>query len=306
VACVVVVLAGALAVCGCGRREDTAAVRQDRQVAPELQADEPAPPPVPSAVVAQAARPAASGPLVFDAVAIGPRGAPLEGAPPAPIYHLARVSLRTLIETAYAVTEARMRGGPAWIGVGDWQISATSSRRSLSYADFRTMLRHALEDRFQLKAVRAAISTPTVVLSLEQPEHPPGLRRAPKRVDCTPFLNDHRLFALRFPQMPDHTPLCGAGRMADTSALPSYHFRSAPLNLFAHELEIMLRQVVIAPSDDGLFDIDFECPVGYIFNDPSPDVDAFFTALHEQLGIDARIRTAPVDVLTIQSASRPK
>jgi hypothetical protein len=71
-------------------------------------------------------------------------------------------------------------------------------------------------------------------------------------------------------------------------------------------LEIVLRQVVIAPSDKGLFDVDFECPVGYTFNDPSPDVDAFLAALHEQLGIDARMRTAPVDVLTIQSASRPK
>jgi hypothetical protein len=68
----------------------------------------------------------------------------------------------------------------------------------------------------------------------------------------------------------------------------------------------MLGQVVIAPSDKGLFDIDFECPAGYRFNDPSPDVDAFLTALHEQLGIDARMRTARVDVLTIQSASRPK
>ena len=55
-----------------------------------------------------------------------------------------------------------------------------------------------------------------------------------------------------------------------------------------------------------LFDIDFECPAGAVFNDPSPDVDAYLAALHEQLGIDARIRTARVDVLTIQSASRPK
>jgi hypothetical protein len=71
-------------------------------------------------------------------------------------------------------------------------------------------------------------------------------------------------------------------------------------------LEIILRHVVIAPPDDGLFDIDFESPVGSAFSDPSPDVDAYLTALHEQLGIDARIRTSPVDVLTIQSASRPK
>jgi hypothetical protein len=68
----------------------------------------------------------------------------------------------------------------------------------------------------------------------------------------------------------------------------------------------MLGQVGIAPSDKGLFDIDFECPAGSVFNDPSPDVDAYLTELHEQLGIDARMRPAPIDVLTIQSASRPK
>jgi uncharacterized protein (TIGR03435 family) len=290
-----------LTVCGCGRQGEPSAVRHDRQVASESQAKEPAPPPVPSAVVAQAARPPASGPLVFDAVAIGPRGAVLKGAPSAPTFH-SEGSLRSFIGTAYDVTKARMRGGPAWMDDLDWKVLAASSRPSLSYADFRAMLRHALEDRFQLKAVKAATPTPTIALSLEQPQHPPGLRRAPKRVDCTPFLNDHRLFALRFPQMPDHTPLCGGGRMADTS----YHFRSVPLSVFAHYLEIMLGQVVIAPSDKGLFDIDFECPAGAVFNDPSPDVDAYLAALHEQLGIDARIRTARVDVLTIQSASRPK
>jgi uncharacterized protein (TIGR03435 family) len=299
---VVAAIAGAmLTVCGCGRQGEPSAVRHDRQVASESQAKEPAPPPVPSAVVAQAARPPASGPLVFDAVAIGPRGAVLKGAPSAPTFH-SEGSLRSFIGTAYDVTKARMRGGPAWMDDLDWKVLAASSRPSLSYADFRAMLRHALEDRFQLKAVKAATPTPTIALSLEQPQHPPGLRRAPKRVDCTPFLNDHRLFALRFPQMPDHTPLCGGGRMADTS----YHFRSVPLSVFAHYLEIMLGQVVIAPSDKGLFDIDFECPAGAVFNDPSPDVDAYLAALHEQLGIDARIRTARVDVLTIQSASRPK
>jgi uncharacterized protein (TIGR03435 family) len=304
VACVVVVLAGALAVCGCGRREDTAAVRQDRQVAPELQADEPAPPPVPSAVVALAARPAASGPLVFDAVAIGPRGALLKGAPSAPTYRC-ECSLRTVIGTAYDVTPARMRGGPAWMDDPDWQVLAASSRPSLSGADFRTMLRHALEDRFQLKAVKAARPTPTIVLTLEQPEHPPGLRRAPKRLDCTPFLKDLP-FPRRFPVMPDHTPLCGPVNVAHMFTRPSYRFRSAPLSSLAHQLEIILRHVVIAPPDDGLFDIDFESPVGSVFSDSSPDVDAYLAALHEQLGIDTRMRTARVDVLTIQSASRPK
>jgi uncharacterized protein (TIGR03435 family) len=245
--------------------------------------------------------------LVFDAVAIGPRGALLKGAPSAPIYRDRAVSLRTLIDTAYDVTTARTRGGPGWMDDIEWQVSASSTRRSLSYADVRTMLRHALEDGFQLKAVKAATPTPTIVLSLEQPEHPPGLRRAPTRVDCAPFLNDIPYSEpLPFPQMSDGTPLCGPVRMAHTSTRPSYYFRSAPLSSLAHWVEIMLRQVVIAPPNDGLFDIDFESPVGSVFNDPSPDVDAYLTALHEQLGIDARIRTSPVDVLTIQSASRPK
>jgi uncharacterized protein (TIGR03435 family) len=189
----------------------------------------------------------------------------------------------------------------------DWQVSAASTRPSLSYADFRAMLRQSLEDRFQLRAATAATPTPTIVLSLEHPEHPPGLRRAPKRVDCTPFLNDLPFSdPPGFPRTPDGTPLCGPARMAHTDTRPLFYFRSAPLSSLAHQLEIMLRQVVIAPSDHGLFDIDFECPADYTFNEPSPDVDAFLTALHEQLGIDARIRTAPVDVLTIQSASRPK
>jgi uncharacterized protein (TIGR03435 family) len=167
------------------------------------------------------------------------------------------------------------------------------------------MLRHALEDRFQLKAVKAATPAPTIVLALEHPEHPPGLRQAPKRLDCAPFLKDLPP-PRRFPELPDHTPLCGPSREAHSFTRPSYHYRSAPLSSLARDLEIVLRQVVIAPSDKGLFDVDFECPVGYTFNDPSPDVDAFLAALHEQLGIDARMRTAPVDVLTIQSASRPK
>jgi uncharacterized protein (TIGR03435 family) len=198
-----------------------------------------------------------------------------------------------------------MRGGPAWMDDPDWQVLAASSRPSLSGADFRTMLRHALEDRFQLKAVKAATPAPTIVLALEHPEHPPGLRQAPKRLDCAPFLKDLPP-PRRFPELPDHTPLCGPSREAHSFTRPSYHYRSAPLSSLARDLEIVLRQVVIAPSDKGLFDVDFECPVGYTFNDPSPDVDAFLAALHEQLGIDARMRTAPVDVLTIQSASRPK
>jgi uncharacterized protein (TIGR03435 family) len=295
---------------GCRGREDRAVGLQTRAVPPALpsmavHAGPQAHTAGRTTAVPDRDQPATSrtpDPLAFESAAIAPADTPLEHAPANPTYSMRRVSLRQLIQTAYGITNARMSGGPSWMD-DDWQVAAKAADPSAPYTDVRQMLRRLLTDRFGLKAAFVTEPTSTVVLSFATGAH--GVRPARTAVDCAPFLGGLRpLWSA--PRNEEGYPLCGPADEEHSFTHPLLHFRSAPLRSLARNLEIMLRRVVIiSPAREGLFDFDFQCPTGYVVNDPTPDVNAFLTAVEDQLGARAVVRTTRVRILAIQHATRP-
>lgn len=217
-----------------------------------------------------------------------------------PTLHLRRVSLRQLIGTAYARTPARMSGGPAWIDEPEWDVAVLADRGA-PYSAVRALVRDMLTARFQLRATPATRRVPALLLSFEHAASADGLRPARARVDCAPFIDDVRS-PLDAPRGADGVTLCGPSTVRDDGL----YLRSAPLDSFARELEILLGQVVlVSPSKAGLFDIDFAWPRGYAEHDPNPDIDAFVASVERQLGASAQVQSTNVQILVITSAARP-
>jgi uncharacterized protein (TIGR03435 family) len=260
---------------------------------------------IPSKPAAQAHAPArARQPLAFAAVSIAPAGTPLDRPPSNPTYQQRQGTLRQIIEIAYGVTRARTSGGPPWMDSLSWQVAAKAAESSAPYTDVREMLRTLLADRFRLSAAFVTMPVSSVLLSFEHAKRE-GVRPAHVRIDCQPFLN-----GLKPPTAVPHTsegwPMCGPAMQQHSFTRPVIHYRSAPLDRVALDLEKELGQVVLlVPPRPGLFDVDFTWPPGYNASTPDRDVDAFLSALHDQLGVEALIKTTPVEVLQIESAAQP-
>lgn len=244
-------------------------------------------------------------PLEFSAVSIAASGTPLDQAPSNPTFQLRQVTLRQIIEIAYGVTRARTSGGPPWMDSLSWQVAAKAAEPSAPYTDVREMLRTMVADRFRLSAAFVTMPVSSVLLSFEHANRE-GVRPAHVKIDCQPFLN-----GLKPPTAVPHTsegwPMCGPAMQQHSFSRPVNHYRSAPLDRVALDLEKELGQVVlVAPPRPGLFDVDFTWPPGYNASTPDRDVDAFLSALHDQLGVEAVIKTTPVKVLKIESAAQPR
>ncbi len=216
-----------------------------------------------------------------------------------PTLRLRRASLRGLIGIAHATTHARMSGGPAWMDEPEWDVAVLADRTA-PYSAVREMLRDMLASRFQLRVTPTARRVSALILSFENAASTEGLRPARAKIDCTPFLNGVRS-PVDAPRDADGFVLCGP-----STVRKGLHLRSAPLDAFARDLEILLGQVVVvSPPRAGLFDIDFAWPRGYAEHDPDPDLDAFMTAVERQLGAAPQVRSTDVQILVVAGAARP-
>jgi uncharacterized protein (TIGR03435 family) len=262
-------------------------------------------PAVPASAGQSAKSPGAGG-ARFSAIAISPFGTALKSPPAQPTRFFPRVSLFQLVSLAYGVTEARASGGEPWMFDPldrTWSISVKADG-PVSYATFLEMLRNMLSDRFGLRVERRIENTSTVVLSFPSKDHPPGLRKASAAVDCTPFLTG-LLSPLDAPRA-GGVPLCGPGSVEHFQTRPVFHYRSAPLREFGRQLELLLdRPVNVSPDTDRLLDIDFTSPAGYEYNAKDPDIDAFLTALEDQLGATGEVHRGEVEMLHILVAHAP-
>ena len=219
------------------------------------------------------------------------------------------VTVRQLIQSAYQryiFDERPMSDLPAWADSIRFDIAAAAPAAPAFGADgaapqLASMLRNLLADRFKLRIRIEASERPIYALALARgrTEPGPGLRRAD--VDCGAVM-----VKMIRGEMPPK-PLCATasypGRLV-TSALPM----SAIAGLIS---KIVGRPVVDRTDLDGRFDIDLEAveirppgPFGPSYR-PSDTKQSIFSSLPEQLGLELRPDSGPVEVLIVEHVEKP-
>ncbi len=206
------------------------------------------------------------------------------------------VTLKMLIMSAYQVNAYQVSGGPSWIATDRWDIQAKAegSDGLMPRDQFDAMLRSLLEDRFQLKVRRDSKEMPVyeLVVAKSGPKLTPHTGGDPK---------------------PEERMRIGSG---------SLRFQNAgPPNL-AFQLSLQLGRTVIdktgltgqydfalewapEPGQGGPQSIGLPPDPSLKFPPADPNRPSLFTALQEQLGLRLDSEKGPVDMIVIDSVSKP-
>jgi uncharacterized protein (TIGR03435 family) len=230
----------------------------------------------------------AQGPAQFDVASIRP-AAPSQrqiffNITPAGGINVRNFPLRNLIEIAYGVRASQISGAPEWINNTSYDIVATVDKsapnrefKDMPDADRKSIesqvtqrTRALLEDRFQLKIRRETHERP--ILALTVAKNGPKLKPAPADDKRPPNLRGGR---------------------------NSFDAQRIPLALFANALSRNLSQTVVDQTGlSGNFDFKLQW-------DPGDEGPSIYTALQEQLGLRLESKKGPVEIIVIESVSKP-
>jgi uncharacterized protein (TIGR03435 family) len=250
-----------------------------------------------------------SRPVAFDAVSVklNPRRAGIRGHGfPGDRFEAANVPLRDLILIAYGepgrlLPESQLSGGPSWIDVDRFDISATAGGAPpSSVARKQMMLRTLLAERFSLAVHTATQDRPISALVLARKDGALGPQLHHANVECEPLLA----------QQPGQRERC------ILYALPSGMLlvRGQTMGAVAYVLTRLLGRAV---SDRtglvGGFDADAQFnPDGLpgmaaasAEDRARDDRPSLGTALREQLGLALESTRGPVNTLVIDHVEHP-
>ncbi|MGP0074891.1 MAG: TIGR03435 family protein [Bryobacteraceae bacterium] len=203
------------------------------------------------------------------------------------------VTLKMLIMNAYGIAVYQISGAPNWVGTERWDIDAKTEgvQGLLPPAQFNVLLRHLIEERFQLKSHRKSKKLPAYALVVMKT----GSKLKPHAADST---------------------VRPTGRFGFGSA----SFTNMPVADLAKQLSFDLgRPVLDRTGLAGSFDFSLEwTPASNeggaeAFGlppraEPPTPVDSnrpsLFTALEEQLGLKLQSTKSPVDILVIDRVER--
>jgi len=220
---------------------------------------------------------------------------------------IGNIALRDLIAVAYDINPALvsqlLTGGPAGILTRRFDIEARPPEGAPA-SETLPMLRTLLADRFRLKVHTEKRDIPVYALALAR-EGQLGRTLRPSRIDCdAPGARKVAATPTATAPGPDSRPVCmlnvyefgkpGPGdiTMSDSTPLSSLIARIQPF---------VDRPLIDATGLAG----SFEWSVFFATRADSTSAPVIFTALQEQLSIRAERRTAPFDVVVIDSVEMP-
>lgn len=237
-----------------------------------------------AAVHAQQRAPAATLPS-FEVASVRPNGAGAIDFRFFPTRFVAtNLTLGQLIEQAYNIEPRELIGGPDWVRVARFDVTATSGAE-VTQAQMRLMLRSLLADRFQLQIERET-RTGTIYRLIARNVH-----------DLKP------------PAKPDGRSLVSTIRN-DGNGVLSYEY--VGYNATMAQLAVTLGGHLRAPVTDetkvaGSYDFRiswaYDEPIGGI--PPDPNVPTIVTAIERDLGLRLEAGNGPVAVHVIRRAARP-
>ena len=253
---------------------------------------------------------AQSAPAAFEVVSIKPRVGESTIGPARPAapdrYDDPDTTLHFLIRWAYDLFDFELVGGPGWLDVKRWEISAKAPA-PVARGAMRPLVRRMLADRFALKAHMETRELPIyeLVLARSDARLGPKIKRA--AVDCTPFLNGLRPMQ-ESPRDSDDLPLCSAGASFSSSLLtPRLNGQPLAAGLITFLQANLQRRVVDKTGLTGNYDIELSYIDETLFRKGvgTEDGPSLRTALQEQLGMRLESARGPVEVLVIDSVSEP-
>ncbi|HTS48220.1 MAG TPA: TIGR03435 family protein [Bryobacteraceae bacterium] len=218
------------------------------------------------------------------------------GLPRGGTFRATGVTVKMLIMSAYQVNAYQVSGGPSWIATERWDIQAkTDAAQGLMPRDqFDAMLQALLLDRLQLKVRRETKEMPVYALAV-----------AKGGSKLTPHSGD--------PPKPEDRMRVGFGSM---------QFQASGLGLLAYQLSLQLGRTVIdktgltgqydfrlewapEPGQGGPESIGLPPDPSLKFPPADPNRPSLFTAIREQLGLRLDSEQGPVDMIVIDSVSKP-
>ena len=252
----------------------------------------------------------AQAPDRFEVVSIKPRvGEPYIGpgraAPDR--YEDPDTTLQFLIRWAYELFDFELVGGPEWLDVKRWEISAKAPA-AVSRGAMRPLVQRMLADRFALKAHMETRELPIYELVLARSDGRLGAKIKPAAGDCAPFLNGSRPMQ-ESPKDSDGLPLCSSGGSFSPNSLLTPRLNGQPIatGLIRTLQAALQRRVVDKTGLKGNYDIELSYVDETLFQKGvgTEDGPSLRTALQEQLGMRLEPARGPVRVLVIDSVSEP-
>jgi uncharacterized protein (TIGR03435 family) len=214
------------------------------------------------------------------------------------------VTVQMLVSTAYGepqqpLADFQIAGGPQWLRTERFDVTGTVAAASPG-TPLAPLLRHLLEDRFQLRTHQEVRELPIYALMLANADDSLGPRLRRRTVDCAAVAQG----------APGER--CGGQIFPGTITA-----RGTTMVQIISGLTRLLpnigRLVVDQTGLSGSFDLDLTwlpddgaaLPPGAAAPPIDPNAPTLFTALREQLGVKLEPTRGPVPVMVIDAISRP-
>jgi len=201
-------------------------------------------------------------------------------------YALRQASLAEMIATAYSLDAANVQGGPSWLEMDRFEISAKAASTT-SHDDLKLMLRSLLADRFHLVVHKGSATMPAFVLA-------PGKDKPKMKVASgtgDPGCEGQ-------PPPPNQPP----------GAIPSILVtcRNISMDRFVEELRDMAGgylnlSVINSTGLAGSWDFDLRWTPRGALDRAGADGISIFDAVDHELGLSLTRQTAPRPVLIVDS-----
>jgi uncharacterized protein (TIGR03435 family) len=230
-------------------------------------------------------------------------------APPVPgQLRIVNYPLHFLLHYALDVREHELIGSPDWARDEAFDMTARYPADATPTPDHRRMVEKALIERFGLRTNRERREMPVYRLVLARPDKRLGPRLTPSSVDCQQWLAEKK------PQLGagSPSPVAPGGRRPACMLMAQRRFITAgtqPIPRLTRAMESMVGRFVI--DDTGLagnYDIDLAfAPTLEAGGNPAvaDGAPSIFTAIQEQLGLKLEADRRPMDVVVIDTITRP-
>lgn len=225
------------------------------------------------------------------------------GAQPGGRFRAGGVSLQDLIVFAYDVQPYQIVGGPPWLDVDRWDVTAAGApdARDATLA----ALRRLLTDRFHLTVTRATREMPVYALTLARSDGRLGPAIKRSDIDCEAIQAEARRTRVLPPE--------ARGKCLANGRVGGIQLGGMPISMMAPLLSTRLQRTVIDRTGlTGPWDLTLtytpdptQIPAGPLLPGLppiDPNGPSLFTAMQEQLGLKLESTRAPVEVLVIEHA----
>lgn len=218
-------------------------------------------------------------------------------------------TLRNMIRNAYQLQNFQIVGGPSWLDIDRFDVTAKPANPNATRDEIRSMVQTLLADRFRLVVHRETRELPIYALVVANGDGRLGARLTRSTTDCA-ALADAARRGQPPPPPANGGPQCGTrntpGRMIAGSVTMADLARN--LSNFAGRFTVDKTGLLGSYNLDLEYRPDQLPPDGVLPPDvPPPPVDApsLFTAVQEQLGLKLESRRGPVEVLVVDSGAQP-